>query len=74
MVRQTDEIYIRIVDLDIFSERSPMSKARLKLMVANLLITERALFARAAAAHERKSDAVAAPPVFNVAAHISNNT
>ncbi len=68
-IGQAHQIGIGIVNRDIFGKASPMGKARLELMITNLMIAAVAFRAMAAARNERDRDPVADFPAFDILAN-----
>ena len=64
-----DQIDVGKMDGYIFGERSPVGKARLELVVADLMIARMTLRASTAAADEGHCDPVSGPPADNVLAN-----
>ena len=58
LIGQPNEIVVGIFDCDIFGKTAPRGKARLKLVVADLLIARQTLFARPAAGDKRNRDPI----------------
>jgi hypothetical protein len=65
-IRQTNQIQICAMDGDILRKGSPVRKAWLILVLADLLIAAMALRAIAAPADKRNSDPITDPPVTNL--------
>jgi hypothetical protein len=65
-IREGDKVDVGMSDFDVFGKGSPLSESGLGVMIADLRMTAAALFAGAAAAAERNSDALASTPLFDI--------
>src|SRR5207245_7810810 len=67
-VGQAYEIGVGMLDADVFGERAPAREARLRLVLADLMVAGVAFEAAAAADGERHGDAVASLPAAHLLA------
>ena len=74
IVWKCNQVGVGIVDGNILRKAAPMGKARLELVVADLMVAAVAFRAMSASRYERDGDPVALFPAFDVLANPDNGT